>query len=555
MELRCNKCGEKLDKPVDGKFYTICKHCGNQIITFKPYAVTTMYDKNGVVVSDSETNLSMQELAWYDTTKIKFLTGGYNTGKTTIDAFLVYMHLCEIPCANYVVGANTLKQANETFIEEFFKFCPNENIAYKQRSSNAVVIILKNGSTLTVVATDNEEKIKSMNLTGASMIEASGQDYRIFLQFKRRLRNKAAVVYDYDNNGNIKMVYNHKLKREEYKVKHSKLMLVVETNPEECWIYENEFKRAGKIFANKHRYPHNYTVTNPKRNVSFLIFDTMDNPYVDAEYIDDIIDEGIESVNKNIHGVLTPKSGYVFKHLEDNTIPDFDVLPEYIRAKAMDFGFNDPTTMCKCFIHPETGVVYVYGEYYQTQLLIPQHSQNLLPEITDEQNKGIRTYGGIKGDSSGKNKNFNDSKSTFDHYKANGITIYSASNSPIDVGVELMLSLMANKQLYIFESCVNLIRELRNYRYKPIKRDDDGRAVNKLDDKKYVGDDHLIDALRYIVMDLDINAEQRIKQVYGNTYYSEFLRKTKVQEQTVDYTPQIFKFRKKKKIGSGGFVF
>ena len=98
-------------------------------------------------------------------------------------------------------------------------------------------------------------------------------------------------------------------------------------------------------------------------------------------------------------------------------------------------------------------------------------------------------------------------------------------------------------------------KELRNYRYKPIKRDDDGRAVNKLDDKKYVGDDHLIDALRYIVMDLDINAEQRIKQVYGNTYYSEFLRKTKVQEQTVDYTPQIFKFRKKKKIGSGGFVF
>jgi len=547
MEIRCNKCGELLKKDdTDNNFYIICSHCGNQIITFTPYEISTMTDKDGSIVCSPETDLSMQELAYADTTKVKFLLGGFNTGKTTDDAFLTYIHMIEIPNANYVVGANTLKQLEGTFLVEFMKFCPEENLVYKNKSAG--LYILKNGSVLHLIPTDDEEKIKSMNLTGASMIEASGQKYEIFLQLKRRLRNKAAVVYDYADDGTIKKEYSEKFKRSQYKVKYSKFQLIIESNPEECWIYENEFYRAGKIFANVNRYPHNYTVVNPKRNTSVYIFDTMDNPYADAEYLEDIIDEGIESINTKIHGCLSPKQGYVFKELDkwDVVIPDNEVRDDFIRCKAMDFGFNDPTTMAKCYICPLTGAIVFYGEYYKTQTLIPEHANNLLPEITKENNLGIRTYGGIFGDSSGKNLNFNDKKSTFIHYREKGIILNPASNAPIDIGVELLLSLMSKGQIKIFASCTNMISELRGYRYKPIKKDADGRAINKLEDNKYIGSDHLIDPMRYIVMNLEIEPEKRIQQVYGMTYYNEFIKGIKKETSTfTDYVP-VFNFKKKK---------
>ena len=96
--------------------------------------------------------------------------------------------------------------------------------------------------------------------------------------------------------------------------------------------------------------------------------------------------------------------------------------------------------MCKTYIDPESGVIVVYGEYYQKDKLIPEHAANLLPEIRSEELKGIRTYGGIKGDSSGKNRELNTGKSNFDNYKDNGIKIYSASNLAIETGINAMLS-------------------------------------------------------------------------------------------------------------------
>lgn len=545
--MRCNKCGQELKKS-DTKevFYIICEHCKNQVVLFVPYEISQLKDSSGSTVVDPSKDLSMQELAYADTTKYKFLVGGYNTGKTTIDAFEVFMHLINIPMANYVVGANTLNQLEKTFMVEFMRFCSPTNIVYKNLSNG--IYVLRNGSTLHLVPTDDEEKIKSMNLTGASLIEASGQDYEIFLQLKRRLRNKAAVIYDYDENGNIKLEYDEKKQRTQYKVKHSMYTIIVETNPEDCWIYEEEFPRAGKVFANIHRYPHSYTVTNPKRTTSFYIFDTMDNPYADGEYIDDIIEEGIESVNTKIHGVLAVKQGYVFRELMEKygvVIPDREIQDDYVRAKAMDFGYNDPTTMAKTYIDPKSGAIVGYDEYYKQFLLIPQHTANLLPEIKKENEYGIRTYGGILGDSSGKNRNFYDSNSTFTQYKQLGIHINQASNAQIETGIDILKTLMSQGQLKIFASCRETIREFRDYRYKPIKKDEQGRAINKSNDTKFIGSDHLLDTYRYIVHNLELDPMERIKQVYGSAYYNqEFLGKSK---EVKKYEPDYFGFRNKKK--------
>ena len=67
---RCNRCGEILSKPEADKFYTICKHCGNQVVTFVPYEISEIRDSGGNVLCNKHNTLSMQELVCFDTTKV-----------------------------------------------------------------------------------------------------------------------------------------------------------------------------------------------------------------------------------------------------------------------------------------------------------------------------------------------------------------------------------------------------------------------------------------------------------------------------------------------------
>ena len=75
---------------------------------------------------------------------------------------------------------------------------------------------MTNRHEIIVYASDDEEKIRSLNLTAFWIVEASGVDYKIFTQLQTRLRNRAAVIKN----------------REGYEVEH-KFMGIVESNPEE----------------------------------------------------------------------------------------------------------------------------------------------------------------------------------------------------------------------------------------------------------------------------------------------------------------------------------
>jgi hypothetical protein len=51
-------------------------------------------------------------------------------------------------------------------------------------------------------------------------------------------------------------------------------------------------------------------------------------------------------------------------------------------------------------------------------------------------------------------------------------------------------------KLYIFKNCPNLIREIKNYRYKPGS------------DQPYKKDDHALDELRYYIMSISNQSEK-----------------------------------------------
>jgi hypothetical protein len=73
-------------------------------------------------------------------------------------------------------------------------------------------------------------------------------------------------------------------------------------------------------------------------------------------------------------------------------------------------------------------------------------------------------------------------------YKDLGLDLTEADNA-VEAGIYKLVDRLASGRLKVFKSCQNLLQEMRLYR-----RDEKGRVVKD--------NDHLVDALRYGVMEM-----------------------------------------------------
>jgi hypothetical protein len=80
-----------------------------------------------------------------------------------------------------------------------------------------------------------------------------------------------------------------------------------------------------------------------------------------------------------------------------------------------------------------------------------------------------------------------DGKSLVTLYRESGFTRLHKANNSREAGVQKTLQRMQNGKLKIFKTCTKLLTELRMY-----ARDEEGMIKD--------GNDHLLDALRYLVM-------------------------------------------------------
>ena len=79
------------------------------------------------------------------------------------------------------------------------------------------------------------------------------------------------------------------------------------------------------------------------------------------------------------------------------------------------------------------------------------------------------------------------SKSVAELFFENGINVQTNFNKDLFTGINRVKSYLKSNRLYIFKNCVNLIREIKGYRWGnedvPVKKDD-----------------HALDELRYYIM-------------------------------------------------------
>lgn len=170
-------------------------------------------------------------------------------------------------------------------------------------------------------------------------------------------------------------------------------------------------------------------------------------------------------------------TGKVYQFDEDEyTVPDFSIHPRWRTIGGLDVGISHPTCAVKLSIDDESGVGYIHKEYIRSGETSVYHAYSLKDwpcRFAIDPNSRQRAIS--TGDSP---------YSIFQDIMGDDRLI--VADNRVNYGISLMRAKIASEQLFIFESCVNTLKQMRLYRFK-----ENGDILKQEDD--------LMDALRYCV--------------------------------------------------------
>jgi hypothetical protein len=155
-----------------------------------------------------------------------------------------------------------------------------------------------------------------------------------------------------------------------------------------------------------------------------------------------------------------------------------------MKAFGMDVGWNNTAVVFGAWDR-ENDVIYVYSEHKQGESEPIIHAQAI--KARGEWLRGVI-------DPASRGRSQIDGNNLFQLYKKEGLHIYPADNA-VEAGIYEVWQRLSTGRLRIFNSCTGLIKELGLYH-----RDAKGRIVKK--------NDHLLDALRYLLMSMNTTVWQ-----------------------------------------------
>ena len=172
-----------------------------------------------------------------------------------------------------------------------------------------------------------------------------------------------------------------------------------------------------------------------------------------------------------------------------NVIEPFEIPKHWYDLISIDPGLNNPLSAHWYAVDPYTNNIYVIAEHFKAGENIDFHAEKI-KEISDRLGWRKNSFGGYDAliDSASKQSTLNNPKSVAELFNERGIYVNTKVDKSLFSGISnvkrLLRDASGESHLFIFKNCVNLIRELKSYRWgsgdKPIK-----------------ADDHCLDELRY----------------------------------------------------------
>jgi hypothetical protein len=234
-----------------------------------------------------------------------------------------------------------------------------------------------------------------------------------------------------------------------------------------------------------------------------------DNPYLDKDEVEELTKSlSSDQLESRRYGQFKAASGLVYPEFDQNihVLKEPVNLPkEWQDTISIDPGLNNPLS-AHWYSVDYDGNVYVIAEHFEAERDIFYHAEKI-KSISDGLGWKRRKDGRIDAliDSAANQKTLASSSSVTELFFECGIAANPKVNKDMFSGIQRVKDYLrvnnGRAKLYIFPTCVNLIRELKSYRWG------DGDTP-----KKY--DDHALDELRYYLMSRPENSPpKKIKSV------------------------------------------
>lgn len=411
-----------------------------------------------------------------DPSKSKYIAyiGGIGSGKSLIGCITV-LHWAVLYPGDYLICRQFAPELKMTTYKTFLEICPPELIVEHKVAEMMVRIKASNGKTSPVYFRQLEEpeKLRSLNLSGFYIDEANQVSEEAFMLLQGRLRG-----------GGIRKG-------------------ILTTNPKgHDWLYRWFFQKD------------HFRDVKTKLNYYLIKAPSTENIHLPDGYLQSVMSAWDDTrIKREIEGSFDAFEGMVYTEFrrDIHVVRPFRIPSNWERHIRIDHGYRNPAAVLFFAISPD-GECYVYREIYEREWLIQElvkgnnkeHKQGITGYIT--QTESFRT---AKIDPSTRARRGKSGESDFDEYRRHWpekLPPLTMAKNDVQVGIDrvknyLKVNIKTGKPLlYIFESCKNLLEEITTYRYPDLKPNQAG--LKSEDENPIKVDDHALDALRYMIVDL-----------------------------------------------------
>lgn len=448
------------------KYWVECTNCNTFVNTYTPQ--------------------DYQEKLHTDAHKYKGNFGGYGSGKTTTSQQEFYKHLFLTPNGNTLIGANVASQYEQTLKRDIESDIPKAFVA--DFSSQKQYIDFINGHRLMFRPLDDANKLRSYNITMFIILEGSEVKAEAFTQLKTRLRNLAATLPKRDEHGKImytKAKNGVKIPIIEWDWSKG----IIESNPDAGWIKNQVLAVSDNIVKNGPILDV-YSVLEEERDpaISSHITATASNEFLPPDFIpNNKKNKPAWWVAKYLYGSFMYSAGLVYPAAPRTIIPTQDIPVHWKRIVAYDYGLMDPSAFIFGAVDEKNSRLVIYKEVRTTNKSVEELAKMFFQETKDIPVGGWITAP-IIDPKSGPKRDY-DKKTLSDHFLEYGIA-FKAGHVNIDARIYRLNTYFESGYIQIMECCVDLIRELREYKFQTKETEMSGWT-----DKPVDKNNHSINAL------------------------------------------------------------
>ena len=241
-------------------------------------------------------------------------------------------------------------------------------------------------------------------------------------------------------------------------------------------------------------YDEIYLNVNNSDKVWYEFMEWGDNPYLDPDEVESLTKSmSCDELESRRYGRFRSFSGLVYTEFDENyhVIDPINIPMDWQDTISIDPGLNNPLS-AHWYAVDYDGNIYVVAEHFEAGKDVEYHSKKI-KEICDKIGWRRDKSGRINAliDSAANQKTLSSLKSVSELFYDHGINVNAKVNKDMFSGIQRVKGYFNKAEfrpkIFIFKTCVNLIREIKNYRWgegdHPVKTDD-----------------HALDELRYYVM-------------------------------------------------------